>query len=108
MNGTGKTQIACVLLEICSALGERCLVSAHSNPAVDNIALRLKSVLADESLVRGGDVYALSAELQPYSLQQNTADHRSGNIKRAREARKLFREKSPQCHDSVEYFELWL
>ena len=91
--GTGKTQMACTFLQIASNLDEKCLVTAHSNRAVDGIAFRLKDVLADECLLRGGDVYALSAELQPYSLQQSIADHCGrGKTKKARDARKAFRE----------------
>ncbi len=65
--GTGKTSVVAEIAARAVARGERVLVAAFTNQAVDNVLLRL-SALGMRDFVRLGHELSVAPELHPYRL----------------------------------------
>ncbi len=70
--GTGKTRVVAEIIQRAVARGERVLVAAFTNQAVDNVLRRL---LAEgyHDFVRLGHRQSVAAEIQPYRLAERAA-----------------------------------
>ncbi|HEU5441851.1 MAG TPA: AAA domain-containing protein [Ktedonobacterales bacterium] len=69
--GTGKTRVVAEIARRAVARGERVLVAAFTNQAVDNVLARL---LADgyDDFIRLGHALAVAPAMQPYRLEPGT------------------------------------
>jgi DNA replication ATP-dependent helicase Dna2 len=63
--GTGKTRTAACIVAACVERGERVLVSALTNTAVDNLVDALRARLDDDAIVRYGTESGVGDHLEP-------------------------------------------
>ena len=77
--GTGKTSVVAEIVKRAVARGERVLVAAFTNQAVDNVLRRLvKEGFTD--MVRPGDELSVAAELHPYRLLEQVRRRTRGSV----------------------------
>ncbi len=63
LSGTGKTKVIVAAARVAAARGERVLLSAPSNLAVDNLAMRLREADPTLRMVRVGNPERINAEV---------------------------------------------
>jgi DNA replication ATP-dependent helicase Dna2 len=77
--GTGKTSVVAEIVKQAVARGERVLVAAFTNQAVDNVLRRLVTEGISDT-VRLGHELSVAAELRPYRLLEQARRHVRGNV----------------------------
>ncbi|GLZ43297.1 AAA domain-containing protein [Actinokineospora sp. NBRC 105648] len=72
--GTGKTRVISAVADACAIGGQRVLVTAHTNRAVDNILARLPREL---EVIRVGNDGAVTEDGRPYLLERRASELRA-------------------------------
>jgi hypothetical protein len=72
--GTGKTRVVAEIARLAMARGERVLLAAFTNQAVDNVLMRLASD-GHHAFVRLGHALSVNPSLHPYRLAEQAARH---------------------------------